>query len=55
MIFELEDNSLVLKLETKMDEVIKKDLSNYELEAYSNAMWQYRPLVFRTSEKYANE
>lgn len=59
LIFELEDNSLVLKLmdgevEVK-EEVIKKDLSIYELEAYSNTMWQYRFLVFRTLEKYANE
>lgn len=58
LIFELEDNSLVLKLmdgevEVK-EEVIKKDLSIYELEAYSNTMWQYRFLVFRTLEKYAN-
>lgn len=61
LIFELEGNSLVLKLETEMygevevkEEVMKKDLSNYEIEAYSNTMWQFRSLVFRTLEKYAN-
>lgn len=60
LIFELEENCLILKLETEMDgevevkeEVVKKDLNNYELEAYSNTMWQFRFLVFRTLEKYA--
>ena len=61
LVFELEGNSLVLKLETEMDgevetkeEVIKKDLNNYEVEAYSNAMWQYRFFIFKTLEKCAN-
>ena len=60
LIFELEGNSLVLKLETEMDgklevkkEVMKKDLSNYEIEAYSNTMWQFRSLIFRTLDRYA--
>lgn len=61
LIFELEGNSLVLKLETEMngevevkEEVMRKDLSNYEIEAYSNTMWQFRSFVFRTLDKYAN-
>lgn len=52
---------MILKLETEMDgeievkeEVMKKDLSNYEIEAYSNTMWQFRSLIFRTLDKYAN-